>query len=102
MIRSGFPDQEYLLLEYRTNATGGFEANFYGAGMVIYHVDDTVDLNRKIGYPGQTGWPSNGNLYMVSVLQAGKCMCVWDSKLLLSTDTRPTLPQTVYTTLRRK
>jgi hypothetical protein len=72
VIRGGFPDQEYLLLEYRTNATGGFDADFYGAGMVIYHVDDTVDLNRNIGYPGYNGWPSNGPYYMLSVLQAGR------------------------------
>jgi len=71
IIKEKYAEDEYLLLEYR-RPNDSFDADFYGdGGMVIYHVDDTAPLMERRGYPGQAGWPQNGNHYQISVLQAG-------------------------------
>jgi hypothetical protein len=38
--------------------------------LVIYHVDEQAGLQNARGYPGQEGWPENGNHYRVAVMQA--------------------------------
>jgi M6 family metalloprotease-like protein len=66
-IDSGYPSQEYLLIENRQNA--GFDCTIPQGGLVIWHIDDSTGYNTE-GYPGQAGWPQNGNHYRVAVLQA--------------------------------
>jgi len=49
---------EYLLFENRQQM--GFDVNFWGSGVVIYHIDDAADEQYERGYPGQGNWPYNG------------------------------------------
>lgn len=67
-IKEGFPDGEYLLIENR--AAEGFDDGMPGAGIVIYHVDLAIPAQDRAGYPGQPGWPQNGNHYRVAILPA--------------------------------
>ena len=70
IISDKYPTDEYLLLEYRRPMVP-YELDFFGAGgLVIYHVDDTANLQTRAGHPGQANFPSNGNHYQVAVLQA--------------------------------
>jgi M6 family metalloprotease-like protein len=57
---------EYLLIENRQPLE--FDINIWSEGLVIYHVDDAAMLQMNLGYPGQPGWPENGNHYQVAVL----------------------------------
>lgn len=66
-INTGFPSGEYLLIENRQNA--GFDCSIPQGGVAIWHIDDAAGFNTQ-GYPGQGGWPGNGNHYRVAVLQA--------------------------------
>ena len=66
-IDAGYPSQEYLMIENRQNA--GFDCTIPQGGLVVWHIDDSTGLNTE-GYPGQSGWPGNGNHYRVAVLQA--------------------------------
>ena len=74
IIREGFPDGEYLLIENRQALhydalIGGQEGGAKG-GVVIWHVDNLVLGNRFAGGKFQDGWPANGNHYQVAVVQA--------------------------------
>ena len=66
-IDSGYPSSEYLLIENRQPT--GIETAIPQGGLCIYHIDDAADYYTE-GYPGQVGWPENGNHYRVAVLQA--------------------------------
>lgn len=66
-IDYGYPSSEYLLIENRQPV--GIESAMPQGGLCIYHIDDLAGYNIE-GYPGQAGWPDNGNHYRVSLLQA--------------------------------
>lgn len=61
---------EYILIENRQKMT--FDIGFWTPGLVFYHVDDLAFEQYDRGYPGQDGWPQNGNHYQIAVLQADK------------------------------
>lgn len=62
------PSDEYLILEYRVPVS--FDANFFGSGgLIIWHIDRQAEGQAKRGFPGQSGWPQNGNHYMVAIAQ---------------------------------
>jgi M6 family metalloprotease-like protein len=66
-IDEGFPEGEYLLIENRQPY--GLDSLIPQGGLIIYHIDEAAALHNE-GFPGQPGWPSNGNHYAVSIAQA--------------------------------
>jgi M6 family metalloprotease-like protein len=67
-INAGYPAGEYLLIENRQPF--GFEGNMPQGGLCIWHIDESKANNNAEGFPGQAGWPTNGNHYKVALLQA--------------------------------
>ncbi|MDB6137214.1 MAG: hypothetical protein JWO94_286, partial [Verrucomicrobiaceae bacterium] len=67
-ITQGFPAGEYLLVENRQPV--GSDSQIPQGGLAIWHVDDKVQGNDNVGFPGQAGWPTNGKHYQVAMLQA--------------------------------
>lgn len=67
-ITHGYPDGEYLLIENRQPV--GMDVNIPQGGLAVYHVDENVGDNTTEGFPGQPGWPANGNHYKVAMMQA--------------------------------
>ena len=68
------PEGEYLILEYRIPVD--YDINFYdNGGLIIWHIDQLADMAQsgagqgKAGFPGQDGWPENGNHYRVAIVQ---------------------------------
>jgi len=82
IIKEGFPDDEYLLIENRQPV--GFDREIPNAkgGLAIWHIDENKwnrpgqpydpakTENREPGFPGQPGWPANNKHYMVALVQA--------------------------------
>jgi hypothetical protein len=78
-IDKGYKTGEYLLLQY-FRFTGvsagsrcpGTSASTVCKGVVMYLVDEAKtgsSEHNNQGYPGQAGWPTNGNHYKVALLQ---------------------------------
>jgi len=67
-INTGYPSNEYLLVENRQ--AFGFENVMPQGGLAIWHIDLAKSNNNSEGYPGQSGWPSNNNHYRIALLQA--------------------------------
>lgn len=63
-----FGGAEYILLENRQQL--GFDVDFWKSGVVIYHIDDLAREQYNRGFPGQGGWPGNGNHYQIGLLPA--------------------------------
>jgi len=67
-INNGYPNGEYLLIENRQPV--GFESDMPHGGLAIWHIDENKPDNKSEGFPGQSGWPGNGNHYKVALLAA--------------------------------
>jgi M6 family metalloprotease-like protein len=78
IIKEGFPEGEFLLIENRQPI--GYDWLLPQGGLAIWHIDygskgtyNAFELNHrqaKEGHPDQEGWPENGNHYAVALLQA--------------------------------
>ena len=71
IIREGYDEGEYLLLENRQPT--GYDERLWTGGILIYHVDGSngkIRGNKNRGFPGAPEWPSSGKHYPVALLQA--------------------------------
>ena len=71
-ITANFPSGEYLLVENRQKVClyDSQMGGPYSGGLAIYHIDENQPSFYSQGYPGQSGWPGNGNHYKVALIQA--------------------------------
>ncbi|MCX6873928.1 MAG: M6 family metalloprotease domain-containing protein, partial [Verrucomicrobia bacterium] len=67
-ITTGFPTNEYLLIENRQPA--GVETAMPQGGLAVWHIDLNKANNNDEGYPGQSGWPTNNSHFKIALLQA--------------------------------
>jgi M6 family metalloprotease-like protein len=74
IIREGFPEGEFLMIENRRRF--GYDQQLVQSGILIWHIDLGVkgssfrNMQMREGYPGQEGWPENGNHYAAALVQA--------------------------------
>jgi M6 family metalloprotease-like protein len=78
IIKDGFPEGEFLLIENRQPL--GFDRLLPQGGLAIWHIDygtngqysmyNIFQNQSNEGHPLQEGWPENGNHYAVALLQA--------------------------------
>ncbi|KAL7469812.1 hypothetical protein ACHAXS_010075 [Conticribra weissflogii] len=68
IIKEGYPEGEYLLIENRQPM--GFDSMLPQGGLAIWHIDENVKNQNNRGFLGQQDWPHNGNHYKVALLQA--------------------------------
>ena len=66
-VQEGYPNGEYLLIENRQPY--GFDTDLPQGGLAIWHIDELASYESQ-GFPGQAGWPNNGQHYLVALLQA--------------------------------
>lgn len=71
-IRTGFPTNEYLLIENRQNLAFDAAIPSGGSGLLIFHIDDSAGYNTQ-SVPGATNWPAH---YRVAVAQV-QTQCVF-------------------------
>lgn len=68
-IQRGFPEGEYLLIENRQPRL--YDTLIPRGGLAIWHIDEKQERGQgRQGFPGQRGWPTNGNHYAIALLQA--------------------------------
>jgi len=67
-IKERFPEGEYLVIENRQPSS--FDRRLYGGqgGLLIYYTDMNVVRFGTKDFPGQQGWPGNGNHYKFALL----------------------------------
>lgn len=106
MIQKGFAEGEYLVIENRQPTS--FDRNLFGGkgGLLIYHCDETIAGWGNAGFPGQTGWPDNGNHYKCALMQAdgrfdleqgvnsGDAEDLWTTGMFLGPGTNGAFPNT--------
>ena len=62
------PGNTYLLIENRQPV--GFDQQIPHGGLAVWMIDESVGNNANEGFPGQSGWPGNGNHFKIALLQA--------------------------------
>jgi len=70
LIKDGFPDGEYILIENRQPIN--WDRHLWNGGLLIWHIDEKAENMKKRGYPGQYEWPGNCKHYRVAVAQADR------------------------------
>jgi hypothetical protein len=70
IIDEPYAEGEYLLIENRQKTLYDGKMWDGAGGALIWHIDESKDLNTQAGGPYQSGWPENGNHYKVALLQA--------------------------------
>jgi len=68
VISKPYPQDEYLLIEYREALL--FDSHLPANGFLIWHIDDRIRGNYRAGGPFQADWPANGKHYQVRLIQA--------------------------------
>jgi hypothetical protein len=57
VIRQGYPEGEYLVIENRQQVK--WDADWTSNGAVIWHVDEQAPLQSTRSWPGRAGWPAD-------------------------------------------